>query len=396
MQRFIHPMYIRLIGAIARLTPSPDHMVFVGSGSAAQLCAHIMRLGHRRVLVVTDKVLAELGVIQQATAGMAETGNLSVFDGVEPDPDFTVVDAGLAALRAADCDAVLAIGGGSSIDAAKIIAAAATNTGPARDYIGYNKFKQPPLPLFALPTTAGTGSEATMGAVITDEQNHSKVIITDGRLAPLAVALDPELMAGMPPHITAATGMDALTHAVEAWLGTWERDSAKQYALLAVRLIFENLARACESGDDLQAREGMALAAWYAGLAINQVNVGSVHAISHQLGARYGVPHGLGNACVLPGVLDFSLPAAEAKLARLGQEIGLTGDNDAALAAGFVAAVRQLNDDVGIPKSIDALRPEDIAELADAAVRESFNYPVPRLMTTGDAASILRSLSPDA
>ena len=270
-----------------------------GSGSSCQLCDHIIHTGVKKVLVVTDKPLRELGVVDKAIAALlAADVDVAYYDGVLPDPTFDQVAAGAAIAKAQGSEVVLAIGGGSSMDAAKIIAAAATSDASPADWVGIGKIKHTVLKLYAIPTTSGTGSEATMGAVISDSVTHEKSIIMGDVLLPTAVALDAELIVGLPPHITAATGMDALTHGIEAYIGVWDRGTRLEDARLAIKLIFEHLPTACSDGKNIESRSAMTMAAYYAGLAINQVNVGNVHAIAHQLGGKYGIPHGLANALV--------------------------------------------------------------------------------------------------
>jgi alcohol dehydrogenase class IV len=263
--------------------------------------------------------------------------------------------------------------------------------------IGMLKVGKPMLPLFAIPTTAGTGSEVTVAAVVTDPVRHVKSAVIDPKLVPLAAALDPLLMQGMPKPITAATGMDALTHAVEAYTNRWPHADTAQHCTAAVRMIFANLQRACDSGDDLRSREAMALASFYAGLAFTKAYVGYVHAFSHKIGGMYGVPHGLGNAITLPYVLDFlkDSPLARARLAELAVVIGAGAANEpqAALAQRFIDRVRELNRAVGIPDKLAALRPADIAEIARAAMIEAArDYPVPKNMSLGEAETLLGRL----
>jgi alcohol dehydrogenase class IV len=391
-----HKLSVNVNGLIVRFLPGVDNMLFAGENSSHHLCLHIARSGLQRVLVVTDKPLVELGIVEQATRGLAEQGVTTViFDGVLPDPTFPIITEGLKLLQANNCDAVLAIGGGSSIDSAKIIALAATNPADPKTFVGYGKAKQKPLPLFAIATTSGTGSEATVGAVISDGETHLKSVIADGKLLPRAVALDPLLLKGLPPAITAATGMDALTHAVESYIGLWEHAPSRDYAKIATKLIFQYLPIACENGTDSGAREAMAYAAYCAGIAINRSPTGNVHAIAHQLGARYGVPHGMANACVMPPVLDFSLAAAETRLAELARlvELGSEGESDRQQAQSFITAVRQLNQRIGIPDTLEQIQQQDIPSLAAAAVKESLDFPVPALMSEEDCSRILRQIS---
>jgi alcohol dehydrogenase class IV len=384
-----HKFIMALTRMMMKSSPGSSHMLFAGDGSARQLCLHMARCGLRRVLVVTDKPLVELGLAARAYAGLEEAGvEVVLFDGVLPDPTFQIVEEGLAAYRSGNCDGILAIGGGSSIDAAKVIAAAVTNPGDPQSYIGFGKVKEQPAPLYVVPTTSGTGSEATAGAVVSDTVTHEKSIIAALGLLPLAAALDPPLTVGMPPHITAATGMDALTHAIEAYIGKFDRGDCNERAEQAIRIIFDTLPKAYTDGNDIAAREAMAHAAYQAGQAINQVNVGNVHAIAHQLGAVYGIPHGQANAMVLPHVLDMSLEAARDRLTELARVIGRDSAED------FISAVRELNAAVGIPATAEKLQAQDFATIVERAVNEGCAYGVPYLMRPADVTGILRKLLP--
>jgi len=375
--------------------PQPRPIVFVGENSSLKLCDTISRFGLKKILVVTDKPLVELGMLEGTQAALRERGvECQLYDGVLPDPTQQVVDDGIAMLRQHQCDGVLAFGGGSSIDAAKVIALAAGNNCKAADCIGANKSKHPALPLFAIPTTAGTGSEGTFIAVVSDNVTHHKDGVIDARIIPRAAALDPVLMTGLPPHITAATGMDALTHAIESYIGTWETDDTNFYGLAACKLIFENIEEACKNGQNLAAREAMALASFYGGLAITNALVGYVHAVSHNLGAKYGVPHGLGNAMVLPHVLELLKESAAAKLAEIAVYTGLgdKSEGENALAQKVIDKVWALNAAIGIPKTTDVIKEEDIEELVDLAFKEGSGYPTPRFLERDEALGLVRSL----
>jgi alcohol dehydrogenase class IV len=288
----------------------------------------------------------------------------------------------------------MAFGGGSSIDAAKVIALAAANDCKAEDCLGLKQCKLPALPFFAVPTTAGTGSEATMIAVISDNETHDKSGVIDPALIPRATALDPLIMKGLPPHITAATGMDALTHAIEAYIGVWEMPETRYYSMSAIKLIFDNLPEAVANGDNLDAREAMAMASYYGGLAITNALVGYVHAVSHNLGAKYGVPHGLGNAMVLPHVLELMKGAAAEKMADIAIHAGLgdASEGHAVLADKLVAKVRELNATIGIPETTDVIREEDIKDLVDAALQEGSGYPTPRYLERSECEALVRGL----
>jgi alcohol dehydrogenase class IV len=285
------------------------------------------------------------------------------------------------------------------MDAAKVIGLASANHKHPSRLVGYFRGLRGPVPIYAVPTTAGTGSEVTVAAVVSDPARHCKLVIADTRIVPRMAALDPCLMTGLPPAVTAATGMDALTHAVEAYLGYWGTAYTDRMALAAVGMIYEHLPVAYRDGGDLGARERMALASSYAGFAFTRANVGNVHALAHQLGGLYHTPHGLANAIMLPPVLRFSRAQVVPKLAVLAQRARLGREDEPAdeLAQRFLDSVEAMNRALGIPRQLDALREEDIPALARAACREAdFNYPVPRVMTPADAEALLREVLPAA
>lgn len=393
-RKALHDIAIAVTRAVSGLIPDRVPMTLLGSGSSKDLCTAIAQAGVRKVLVVTDAMLVQLGLVERVTSALEAAGvSSSVYDGVQPDPTSDQVAAGLAVLRREGCDAILAVGGGSPMDAAKVIAAVATNDKPLHKLEGLMKVRRPPVPLYAIPTTAGTGSEVTIAAVVSDPVTHAKKFFVDPKLLPQMAALDPDLMAGLPPAITAATGMDALTHAIESYLSKTSNQQTERWARAAVRLIFANLPRAYRDGSDLEARSAMALASYYAGLAFTRTSVGYVHAIAHQFGAHYRTPHGLANATVLPHVLEYSLGPAEGRMADLARLLELEGSGDAALARAFVEAVRQLALEVGIPPRLAALKAADIPTIARDAVAEAFmNYPVPRYMESRDCEQLVYRL----
>jgi alcohol dehydrogenase len=394
VKRGLHGAAIGATKLMSKLLPDRTPVTFVGVDATRELCGAIADLGLAKLLVVTDEGLVEVGVAARVTDALTAAGvKWSLYSGVEPDPTFAQVDAGLAQLRSEGCDAVLACGGGSPMDAAKVIAAAAGCGRAPAELEGRFKVRKAPLPLFAVPTTAGTGSEVTFAAVLSDTESHAKKFFVDPNLLPQMAALDPTLMVGLPPHITAATAIDALTHAVESWLAKTATAQTEGYARVAVRLIFEHLPTAFENGGDLAARRAMALAAYYAGLAFTRTSVGYVHAIAHQFGARYGTPHGVANAIALPHVLEFSKPEAEERLARLAELIGRGGSSDSEKATQFIEAVRELERKVGIPSELAALQEADIPGIAEAALAEAhMNYPVPRYMTQPECETLLRGV----
>lgn len=397
-RKAVHDVAIAVTGAVSKLIPDRVPMTLLGPGSSKDLCSAVAEAGAKKLLIVTDAGLVRLGLVERITGYLGASGlEWCVYDGVEPDPTSDQVQAGLAMLRRENCDAVLAIGGGSPMDAAKVISAAATNDKPLHKLEGLMKVRRMPVPLYAIPTTAGTGSEVTIAAVVSDAVTHKKKFFVDPKLLPLMTALDPELMLGLPPSITAATGMDALTHAVESYLSKTSNAQTERWATAAIKLIFANLRRAYTDGADMEARRAMALASYYAGLAFTRTSVGYVHAIAHQFGAHYRTPHGLANATVLPHVLEFSMSASQKRMADMARLIGLEGRDEYELAYRFLEAVRALASDVGIPPTLAALEAHDIPGIVRDALAEAWaNYPVPRYMEQDEGEQLVRRLLANA
>ena len=394
------PALKQAAGLVTRVVPIPQPLLMVGPGSSARLGQAIGAFGHRKLLLVSDAVVTRLGLMAPLTEALAASGTPFVlFDAITPDTPIDAVEKGIAQFNKENCDAIVAFGGGSVMDAAKVIGLAAANGKHPRDLVGYFKGLHGPVPLYAVPATAGTGSEVTVAAVVSDPEHGVKLVIADTRIVPDMAALDPCLMTGLPADITAATGMDALTHAVEAYLGGWSTPYTDRMALAAVGMVYQYLPLACRDGANLQAREQMALAACYAGLAFTRANVGNVHAIAHQLGGRYHTPHGLANAIMLPGVLRFCAMASRARLAMLARRagVGMDGASEEQLAGRFLDSVDAMNAALGIPRHLAALRARDIPALARAACWEAdANYPVPRRMTQADCEALLRAVLPPA
>ena len=389
---------MRGAGLVTRFIPIPQPTLLVGPGSSGRLGQAVAGFGHTKILIVTDSIISKLGLLKDLTDALTAGGaKYVVFDEITPDAPIPLIEKGIEFFQAHDCDAIVAFGGGSSMDASKAIAVAISNPKPLRKLAGYLKGLKAPVRIYAVPTTAGTGSEVTVAAVISDPEMHSKLVIVDPRMVPKMAALDPSLMTGLPPHITAATGIDALTHAVEAFVGNWTTPYSDGMALSAVGLIFENLRTAYRDGKNLEAREKMSLASTYAGFAFTRANVGYVHAIAHQFGGKYHTPHGLANAIMLPLVLKYSAPAITERLALLAirAKVGKDGEDRDVLAQKFLDAVDALNRDLGIPTVLDALKEADIPALAKAACHEAHTgYPVPRYMTQEVCENLIRQALP--
>lgn len=387
-------------GMATRFLPIPQPTLLVGPDSSSRLGQVVAGFGHGKILIVTDAIIVKLGLLTALTDALTAGGaSFVVFDEITPDAPIPLIERGIDFYREHECDAIIAVGGGSSMDASKAIAVSIANPDKSlRQLAGYFKGLRNPVSIYAVPTTAGTGSEVTVAAVIADPERETKLVIIDTRLVPKMAALDPKLMTGLPPAITAATGIDALTHAVESYIGNWASPGTEGMGLSAVGLIFENLRTAYTDGGNLQAREKMSLASTYAGIAFTRANVGYVHAIAHQFGGKYHTPHGLANAIMLPHVLRFSMSAVIDRLAPLAVRAGLgyDGEDEETLAERFIDGVEQLNRDLGIPTHLAALKEADIPALAAAACKEGLGYPVPRYMTQAECEGLIRQVLPPA
>ncbi len=390
---------MRILKIIGKMINTPKPILFVGEKSSLALCSAIAQRGTKKVLLVTDAMLVELGVIDKIKAKLTECNiDFIIYDGIKPDPTNDQVEEGFRLLKENHCEAVLVVGGGSPIDASKVISALSTNHIPIQKMAGWFKLKHPCLPLYAIPTTAGSGSEVTIAAVVSDPVSFKKSSIVDPKLVPVMAALDGTLMTGIPPAITAATGMDALTHAIEAYISLHATPETDQDALAAIQLIIKNLPKAFSDGGDLTARENMALASCYAGMAFTKANVGYVHAISHNFGAYYHTPHGLANAIALPYILEYSKDACSDRLAQLAKACNLPIDNRSTLeqAEAFIKHIREMNKALNIPSKLADLKREDIPGIAKSALEEAhYTFPVPKYMNQSTCEAILHKMLND-
>ncbi|RJX35205.1 MAG: iron-containing alcohol dehydrogenase [Desulfarculus sp.] len=367
-----------------------------GQGSAAQLASELALLGATRVLLVIDPGVAQAGIAAPALEGLAQAKIASwTYSDLTREPEPAEADAAAALGRQEQVQAVVGIGGGSALDLAKAAAMLITNPGAAVDYVGLDLVKQPGVPCLCLPTTAGTGSEVTFTAVFTRRSDHFKGGINGRLLYPHAAILDPLLTVSCPPYITAITGMDALTHAMEAYTSTQAHPVSDMNALTAVELIGRHLRRAVAEGSDLEAREGMLLAAHLAGLALAQAGVTAVHAMAYPLGAFYDIPHGEANAVLLPYVLRHNREACPERFAVMAH---LLADLPAGLdlaqsAAACVEQVRALSAAVGIPTSLRQLKVPEDSVPAMAAKAMTVARPIannPRQVSAADLEAIYR------
>lgn len=368
--------------AFMYLAPIRKAQVISGTGSLLQIPEKIKKDGKKKVLVVTTPGFIKRGSLVPFFEELKNQDlRYAIFSEVQPDPTTDCIEEAVALYKKENCEVIVAIGGGSVIDCSKALGARIARPKKSLQQMqGLLKVLKRIPDLYAVPTTAGTGSEATAGAVITDGKNHYKFTILDLCLVPRYAVLDAGLTCPLPPHITAHTGMDALTHAVEAYTNCFCSPLAKKMSLDAVKLIYENLETAYLDGNNKKARENMLLASYYAGVAINNNFIGYVHAIAHGIGGLYGVTHGKANAIILPYVLEAFGEKSYKKLADLADLVGLAGNTQEEKAKAFIDSILDLNKKLGIEKNIVELRKEDIPELAKRAVKEGNpTYPVPMI-----------------
>lgn len=368
-----------------------------GPGALRRLPELIKTKNVKSVLIVTDKGLMGLHLLDPLFEEMEKAGvEYHVYDGVQPNPTIDNIEDAYKMYRDNNCEGFVAFGGGSSMDCAKIAAARVVRPNKSVPKMrGLLKVMKKLPPFFAVPTTAGTGSETTLAAVISDPRTHEKYPINDPVLIPRYAVLDAELTVGLPKSITSTTGMDALTHAVEAYIGHSNTKDTADKARKAVRMIFDNLQVAYEDGHNIEARSNMLLASYYAGVAFTRAYVGYVHAIAHNLGGMYGVAHGLANAVILPYVLEYYGESAHKRLAELADLTGITqpGMSDGEKAHVFIEKIKEMNRAMNIPDKFDCIKEEDIPTLVRRALKEGNPlYPVPKLMNEADCEAVIRRL----
>ena len=364
------------------LMPWRQPEIIRGAGSIKKLPAFVKSKGIDKVLIVTDKTLHKLGTLNSLFAACEEAKLTYVlFDGAEPNPSIENIEDARKLYVDNGCKGIIAFGGGSSMDCAKAAGARVVRPNKSISQMGgtLRVLRRLP-PLVAVPTTAGSGSETTVAAIVTDRSTHHKYPVQDLCLIPRYAVLDPELTVGLPKHITSTTGMDALTHAVEAYTNLLSPAYTDRYAEQAVKLIFDNLETAYRDGTDIHARQQMQLAAFFAGAAFTRACVGYVHAIAHTLGGLYGTPHGLANAVILPYVLEDFGPAVYKRLAKLADIVGLNGETEEEKAKAFIAEIRRMNRDMHIVDKFDFIDDRDVPQMIRWALKEANPiYPVPVL-----------------
>ncbi len=371
-------------------------VTLMGVGAHKEIGKQVKALGGKKPFICTDKGITKAGITQKIVDLVKQDAGVDcvVFDQTVPNPTDTNVHDGLKLFQEKKCDLIISLGGGSSHDCGKGIGIVSTNGGHIRDYEGVDKSKKAMPPFIAINTTAGTASEMTRFCIITNTSNHVKMAIVDWRVTPNVAINDPLLMAGMPPALTAATGMDALTHAVEAYVSIIATPVTDACALMAIELIAKNLRAAVANGADMVARDNMAYAEYLAGMAFNNASLGHVHAMAHQLGGFYDLPHGVCNAILLPHVEAFNLIAKVDRFVDIAKAMGenVAGLSPRAAADKALEAIKKLSADVGIPAGLAQLgvKEKDLKTMAENAQKDACGLTNPRCPTLDDVIQIYK------
>ena len=397
MRKLYYRVFQKGMYVVLNFMPWREPKIINGDNPMESLVGVLKGKGLKKILVVTDEVLMGLKLLDGLFLELKKQElDFAVFDKAVPNPTIKNVEDGFAVYNSNNCDGIIAFGGGSPIDCAKIIGARAVR--PKKSVIkmgGVLKVLKKLPPFVAIPTTSGTGSETTLAAMITDEENKRKIAFTDFPLIPHMAVLDPKLTLKLPPHITSATGMDALCHAVEAYVGGSNTKRTKTKAREAVVLIEKWLVKAYDDGSDIEARANMQVASYNAGCAFTRAFVGYVHALAHPLGAFYHTPHGLANAVIMPHVLKEYGSSVHKKLAELADLINLTNENDTAeqKANKFIAWIESMNIRMGIPTHFEFIEEKDMEQMAIFAAKEANPlYPVPKLFLKNDLITLYKKI----
>ncbi|MCH6266356.1 MULTISPECIES: iron-containing alcohol dehydrogenase [Neobacillus] len=360
-----------------------------GENSLSKLPTLIKSMRVESVLIVTDQGIVSIGLMDTFLDGLKNEGvQFFIYDKTVPNPTIENIEEAFQMYKENKCQGIVAFGGGSPMDCAKGVGARAARPKKSIPQMkGVLKVLKRIPPLFAIPTTAGTGSEATLAAVVSNSETHEKYAIMDTALIPHYAVLDPLLTVKLPPHITAATGIDALTHAVEAYIGKSNTKETTQCSIEAVQLIFQNLYECYSNGTNIQARTNMQKAAYLAGIAFTRAYVGYVHAIAHTLGGFYQVPHGLANAIILPYVLEYYGESAHKPLSELADLVKITKPSDTIeqKARKFIDAIKKLNEKMAIPTKVNGIMEKDIPLMVERSLKEANPlYPVPKILYKND------------
>lgn len=369
-----------MIGSFDFLLPTK---IRYGAGMLSVLGEELRALNAKKIMVITDKGLVGTGMVQKVTDLIQAEGiPFILYDEIEGNPKDYNVEACAKKAREEAVDTLVAFGGGSPIDATKAVSVLAKQGATVRSYEGKGKIKDDCLPILTIPTTAGTGSEVTFSSVITDTKEKFKFTIKSTAIAARTAIIDPELTLSVPPLITAATGIDALTHAIEGYTATCTEPIAEAVGLYAVEYIAGSIVEAVKNGSNLEARDRMLMGSLLAGLSFSHADVASVHCMAEALGSMYDAPHGMCNAILLPYVMEFSLPAVEHKYAKIARAMGITEADDCEAAKKGIAHIRNLSKEIGLPgiKTLN-VNPDDFERLAELSVKNGSNASNPRELT---------------
>lgn len=368
--------------------------VLMGENACEQIETQLSVFGAKKIMLATDAGIVKAGIVGRVLDNIKDKDTVVVFDEVQPDPTVKVVDRGGAIARSEKCDLIIAVGGGSSIDAAKGISVVATNPGSSADYEGLDKYTAAPLPIIAIPTTLGTGSEVTFGAVLTNSDTNYKFILYGYNLAPKVALLDPLLLKGIPKSIVIPTGMDALTHAIESYISKGATPQSRPLALEAIRIISRNIEKAASDPDDIEAISNMLYAANIAGIAFACSRLGIVHAMALPLGAFFHIPHGLANTILLPHGLEYNLGYDNKKYCdmavAMGEDVSRMSEEEAAGKA--VDCLKKLGARLGAPSSLSEMgvKEDTISAMARDTMKSSHIPVNPRPIKEEEVAELYR------
>lgn len=364
-----------------RILPIPE--IFIGEYVLGEVSSIVEKLGARKIMVITDKGIVKAGIYAKlADILSASKKDIVLFDEVEPDPSIALVKSAAELARKSAADVIIGLGGGSSIDSAKVAAALVTNTDDINKYIGIDLLEEEALPIIAIPTTAGTGSEVTPIAILSDEEEQLKKGIVSAKIIPRCAVLDPCLTTGLPAHITAVTGMDALTHALEAYISIKANDYTNMLALEAIEFISRNIRKVYADGNNIAARKNMLMGSLLAGIAFANAGVAAVHAFAYPLGGMFHIPHGLANSLMLSTIMEFNLAGNQEKARQIGKCLGIENP----CARSVLDEINRLCEELKIPKNLAAvgIPREALPRLAEGALK------VTRLLANNPRPIILR------
>ena len=391
----IYKAKVTIAKPVINLVAKPTPVTFIGPGKILKTAELLKMNNIQKALIVTDDFLYNSGLLSAMLDRIKEEGiEVVIFSQVTPDPTFEVVAK--AQDGAQDCQAVVAVGGGSVLDTAKAVSAAIANHTSAARLAGMLKVKKRPLPLIAVPTTAGTGSETTVAAIISDSSTHLKKQILDPKIVPIMAILDPEITVGLPPHLTAFTAMDALTHALEAYVSNYASEETDRYSEIAIKLIYENLDKVYNNPKDMEGREALLVASFFAGMAFTRTYVGYVHAFAHTIGGKYGYAHGMANAVLLPHIMREYEVCCKQRFAKLYDLVTLPSDSlsKEEKARRFVDSIYAMNKRFNIPEKFEKFPKSDMEMITKIAFKESHGtYPVPVYFSMKKAKELLEKVS---